>query len=227
MMTNAVNHYCRSSIGRKHLIAITGLALCGFLVGHLAGNFLLMVGPDAFNMYAHQLVSLGAALYVIEALLAIAFLVHLGLAVKLTMENRAARGNQNYHMKVRTGRGTTIMSQTMPYTGLVLLVFIVLHLINLKFGTHYDVTTESGVEVRDLYRLTMEFFSSPGNVIWYCFAMICAGMHTAHGVGSAFQSLGLNHPRYYRKIVALSYIYAIVIGGGFAFISIWAYLKGV
>ncbi|HLT23166.1 MAG TPA: succinate dehydrogenase cytochrome b subunit [Bacteriovoracaceae bacterium] len=226
MMTNAVNHYFRSSIGRKHLIAITGLALCGFLVGHLAGNFLLMVGPDAFNMYAHQLVSLGAALYVIEGLLGLAFLVHLGLAIKLTLENKAARGNQKYHMKVRTGRGTTIMSQTMPYTGIVLLIFIILHLINLKFGAHYD-TTADGVEVRDLYRLTMEFFSSPGNVIWYCFAMICAGLHTAHGVSSAFQSLGFNHPRYFSKLKCLSYLYAVAIGGGFAFISIWAYLKGV
>lgn len=227
MMTNPVSHYLRSSIGRKHLIAITGLALCGFLVGHLAGNFLLMVGPDAFNMYAHQLVSLGAALYVIEGILGLAFLVHLGLAIKLTLENKAARGNQKYHVKVRTGRGTTIMSQTMPYTGIVLLIFIILHLINLKFGTHYDATTASGVEVRDLYRLTMEFFSSTGNVIWYVFAMICAGMHTAHGVGSAFQSLGLNHPRFYKTIVKISYLYAIVIGGGFAFISIWAHLKGV
>ena len=226
MMTNSVSHYFRSSIGRKHLIAITGLALCGFLVGHLAGNFLLMVGPDAFNLYAHKLVSLGVGLYVIEALLALAFLVHLGLAVKLTLENKKARGSQAYHMKVRTGRGTTIMSQTMPYTGLVLLIFIILHLINLKFGTHYDATAD-GVAVRDLYRLTMEFFSSTGNVVWYCFAMICAGMHTAHGVGSAFQSLGLNHPRYYRTIVKISYLYAIVIGGGFAFISIWAHLKGV
>lgn len=227
MMTNAVNHYFRSSIGRKHLIAITGLALCGFLAGHLAGNFLLMVGPDAFNMYAHQLVSLGALLYVIEGILGLAFIVHLGLAIKFTMENRAARGKQNYHMKVRTGRGTTFMSATMPYTGIVLLIFIILHLISLKFGTHYDVTTQSGVEVRDLYRLTMEFFASPVNVAWYVFAMICAGLHTAHGFASAFQSLGMSHPRFTSKLICLSYLYAIAIGGGFAFISIWAHLKGV
>lgn len=226
MVTNTVNHYFRSSIGRKHLIAITGLALCGFLVGHLAGNFLLMVGPDAFNMYAHQLVSLGAALYVIEAILGIAFLVHLGLAIKLTLENKAARGNQKYHVKVRTGRGTTFMSATMPYTGLVLLVFVILHLISLKFGTHYDATVGQ-TEVRDLYRLTMEFFASPVNVVWYCFAMICAGLHTSHGVASALQSFGLNHPRYFSKIKCISYLYAIAIGGGFAFISIWAHLKGV
>lgn len=226
MVTNSVNHYFKSSIGRKHLIALTGLALCGFLVGHLVGNFLLMVGPDAFNMYGHQLASLGAALYVIEAILAFAFLLHLGLAIKITMENRAARGNQKYHMKVRTGRGTTIMSQTMPYTGLVLLVFVILHLINLKFGTHYDASVGE-TQVRDLYRLTMEFFTSPLNVVWYCFAMLCAAFHTAHGFASAIQTFGLNHPRYFSKVRFISYLYAIVVGGGFAFISIWAHLKGV
>lgn len=226
MMTNAVSHYCRSSIGRKHLMALTGLALCGFLVGHLAGNFLLMVGPDAFNLYGYKLFSLGSLLYVIEAVLGLVFLVHLGLAIKLTMENKKARGPQSYHMKVRTGRGTTIMSQTMPYTGLVLLVFIILHLMNLKFGAYYT-TTVDGIEMRDLYRVTMEFFTSTGNVIWYSFAMICAALHTAHGFASAFQSLGLNHPRFYPAIKKISYLYAIAIGGGFAFISIWAHLKGV
>ncbi|HXH31013.1 MAG TPA: succinate dehydrogenase cytochrome b subunit [Bacteriovoracaceae bacterium] len=224
MMTSAVNHYFCSSIGRKQLVAITGLALCGFLVGHLSGNFLLLVGPDTFNLYGHKLVSLGAGLYVIEAGLALTFLVHLGLAFKITLENYRARGK--YTVKKRTGRGTTIMSATMPYTGLILLVFLILHLLNLKFGADYK-TTVGGEEMRDLYRLTMEYFQSPLNVFWYVFAMLAAAMHTAHGFASAFQSLGLNHGKYYPKIKAISYLYAFFIGGGFAFLAVWAYLKGV
>lgn len=224
MMTSAVSHYCRSSIGRKHLVAITGLLLCGFLVGHLSGNLLLLVGPDAFNLYAHKLVSLGALLYVIEAGLALVFLVHLYLAIRLNIENAKARGK--YQMKTRTGRGTTFMSATMPYTGLVLLVFLILHLMNLKFGTNYP-TQVDGVQMRDIYRTTMEYFSNPGSVAWYVFAMVCAALHTAHGFASAFQSLGLNHPKYYPKIKVISYLYALTVGGGFAFLSIWAYMKGV
>ena len=224
MMTSAVNHYFRSSIGRKHLVAITGLLLCGFLVGHLSGNLLLLVGPDAFNLYAHKLTSLGALLYVIEGGLAFIFLLHLYLAFRLNFENYQARGK--YAVKKRTGRGTTFMSATMPYTGLVLLIFLILHLLNLKFGSNYPVAVD-GVPMRDIYRTTMEYFQSPVNVAWYVFAMVCAAIHTAHGVASAFQSLGLNHGKYYPKIKIASYLYAIVVGGGFAFLSIWAYLKGV
>ncbi len=224
MMTSAVNHYFRSSIGRKHLVAITGLLLCGFLVGHLSGNFLLLVGSDAFNIYAHKLTSLGPVLYLIEAALTGIFLLHLFLAVKLNLENHQARGK--YAVKKRTGRGTTFMSATMPYTGLVLLAFIILHLVSLKFGTYYS-TTVDGVTMRDLYRTTIEYFQSPMSVAWYIFSMVCAALHTAHGFASAFQSLGLNHPKYYPKIKIISYLYAVLVGGGFAFISIWAYLKGV
>lgn len=226
MMTSAVNHYLRSSIGRKHLVAITGLLLCGFLVGHLSGNFLLLVSPAAFNLYGYKLTSLGAGLYVIEGGLLLVFLVHLGLAIKLTIENMQARGNQKYAVKKRTGRGTTLMSASMPLTGLVLLVFIILHLLSLKFGAHYK-TIVDGVEMRDLYKVTMEYFQSPVNVAWYVFAMVCAALHTAHGFASAFQSLGLNHGRYYPKIKLVSYLYAILVGGGFAFLSVWCYMKGV
>jgi succinate dehydrogenase / fumarate reductase cytochrome b subunit len=224
MMTSAVNHYFRSSIGRKHLVAITGLLLCGFLVGHLTGNLLLLVGPDAFNLYAHKLASLGVLLYLIEGGLAFIFILHLYLAFRLNFENYQARGK--YAVKKRTGRGTTFMSATMPYTGLVLLIFLILHLVNLKFGTNYPVAVD-GVQMRDIYRTTMEYFQSPMNVAFYVFAMACAAIHTAHGVASAFQSLGLNHGKYYPKIKIASYLYAILVGGGFAFLSVWAYLKGV
>ncbi|WP_408095479.1 succinate dehydrogenase cytochrome b subunit [Peredibacter sp. HCB2-198] len=226
MMTSAVNHYFGSSIGRKQLVAITGLLLCGFLVGHLSGNFLLMVGPDAFNLYSHKLISLGALLWLIEAGLGLVFLVHLGLAFKLTIENKKARGVQKYAVKKNTGRGTTFMSATMPYTGLVLLVFLILHLMNLKFGSYYE-TTVGGVVMRDIYRTTMEYFANPVNVAWYVVAMVCAALHTAHGFASAFQSLGLNHGKYYSKIKLIGYVYAVAVGGGFAFLSVWAYLKGV
>jgi len=226
MITSAVSHYCRSSIGRKHLMAVTGLLLCGFLVGHLTGNFLLLVSSDAFNIYGHKLASLGAGLYVIETILLLIFLTHLGLAIKLTMENKAARGLQKYAVKKCTGRGTTIMSATMPYTGLVLLVFIILHLCNIKFGPHYT-TIVDGVQMRDLFKVTIEHFKNPLNVAWYVVAMICAALHTAHGFSSAFQSLGLNHPKYFPKLKLISYLYAVAVGGGFAFLAVWAYFKVV
>ena len=224
-MTTAVGHYFGSSIGRKQLIAITGLALCGFLISHLTGNFLLLVGPEAFNVYAHKLASLGVLLYLAEVGLLVAFIIHLGLALKITLENKAARPVK-YYVKKNTGRGTTFMSATMPYTGFVLLAFVITHLLGIKFGTYYT-TLVDGVEMRDVYRTTIEHFSSVGYTAWYSFAMICAAIHTCHGFASAFQTLGLNHPRYFGKVKLLSLVYAIVVGGGFAFLAIWSHLKGV
>lgn len=224
MVTSAVNHYFRSSIGRKQLVAITGLLLCGFLVSHLSGNLLLMVSSDAFNLYAHKLASLGGLLYVLEGGLAFVFMLHLGLALKLNLENLGSRGK--YAKKSWTGRGTNFMSATMPWTGLILLVFLILHLMNLKFGSYY-MTVVDGVEMRDLTRTTMEYFQSLGNTIWYVVAMTAAALHTAHGFASAFQSMGWNHAKYFKNVKRLGYLYAIVIAGGFALLSVWCHLKGV
>ncbi len=227
MMTTVVGHYFGSTIGRKQLVAITGLLLCGFLVSHLAGNFLLMVGPEAFNLYGYKLASLGAALYVIEGILAIIFAVHMGLAIKLNIENLAARGgSKRYALKKNTGRGSTIMSLTMPYTGLILLAFLITHIWGIKL-TPVNRTVIDGIEMRDLYLDTMMYFQNIGVVIWYVIAMTAAAMHTAHGVASAFQSMGWNHPKYYKTVKCVGYGYAILIAGGFAFLAVWAHLKGV
>lgn len=223
MVTSAVNHYFRSSIGRKQLVAITGLLLCGFLVSHLSGNLLLMVSSDAFNLYAHKLASLGGLLYVIEGVLAVIFAVHLGLAIKLSLENAKSRGK--YQVKTKTGRGTTFASQTMPFTGLILLVFLVLHLVNLKFGSYYEVTID-GVVMRDLTRTTIEYFASTAATVWYIVAMIVAAIHTSHGFASAFQSMGWNHGKYFKNVKRLGFIYAVAVGGGFAFLAIYCHMKG-
>lgn len=226
MMTTAARHYLCSSIGRKQLVAVTGLLLCGFLVSHLLGNFLLLMGADAFNLYAYKLMSLGGLLYLAEVGLAVIFLLHLYLAIKLNIENVKARGGvKRYEKKKNTGRGSTFMSLTMPYTGVVLLIFIILHINALKLGTHYEVLVD-GTAMRDMYRTTIEYFQNVWNVVWYVFAMSCAALHTSHGFASAFQSMGWNHPKYYRKLEIAGYLYALFIGGGFAFLSVWCHLKG-
>lgn len=226
MMTSAIGHYFSSSIGRKQLVAVTGLLLCGFLVSHLIGNFLLLLGPEAFNMYAYKLISMGGILYIAEAILGIVFLVHLYLAIRLNIENLSARGGaKRYALKKNTGRGSTIMSLTMPYTGIVLLIFIIIHINALKLGTYYEVMVGE-VTMRDMYRTTVEYFQSIWVVVWYIFAMTCAGLHTAHGFASAFQSMGWNHPKYMRTVKNIGYLYALTIAGGFAFLAIWCHVRG-
>ena len=111
-MALRVMHYLSSSIMKKQLMGVTGLLLCGFLVSHLAGNMLIIVGPKAFNIYAHTLTS-NPLIYVAEVILLSIFALHVGLAFKLTIENKLARP-VGYYMKQPTGRGATFASTTMP-----------------------------------------------------------------------------------------------------------------
>lgn len=223
MSTTTFKEYMGSSIIKKQVMAITGLALCGFLVGHLAGNCLIYIGPEAFNTYAHKLIT-NPFIYVAEAGLVILFLTHIFLAIGLTIENNRARPVK-YYMKQPTGKGATFASSTMPYTGLIILVFLILHLINLKYGAVYMIT-HSGVEMRDLYKLLIEHFSRPVNVLWYVFSMLALGIHVSHGFWSAFQSFGFNHKKYNCCVLILAKIYAVVICVGFSALPIYCYLQG-
>ena len=213
-----------SSIVKKQLMALTGLALCGFLVVHLVGNLLILVGARAFNSYAHLLTS-NSFIYVAEAGLLAIFLLHILLAIVMTVQNIRARGEQGYYKKVRTGRGATIASSTMPYTGLVILIFLIFHIWHIKFGPHYPVYYQ-GVEMRDLYRLLLEYFRSPYATIWYVVAQVCLGIHLSHGFSSSFQSLGFNHPRYSSWIKKIGLVYALAMALGFSLLAIYLFYKG-
>jgi succinate dehydrogenase / fumarate reductase cytochrome b subunit len=212
-----------SSVMKKQAMGVSGLMLCGFLVTHLAGNCLIYVGPEAFNTYAHKLVT-NPAIYLAEAVLALIFLTHIGLAAKLTIENKIARPT-NYYMRQATGRGSTLASSTMPITGLIILIFLVLHIIQFKFGPYYEATYD-GVVMRDLYRLLIEYFSSPIAVAWYIFCMLALGLHVSHGFWSAFQSIGFNHPKYTPLLQLLSKLYAVAMTVGFSALPIYCYLQG-
>ena len=213
----------KSSVVKKQLVGITGLLLCGFLVTHLAGNFLLLVGPEAFNKYGHALTS-NPLIYVAEAGLAALFIAHMGMAIRVTLQNKAARP-EGYYMKTKTGRGSTFASSSMPYTGLILLAFIIFHLQGIKFGAVYNVTYD-GVVMRDLYKLTFEKFSALPYVAFYVISMFAMGVHVSHGFWSAFQSVGFFHNKYTPAIRKVSIAFALFVGGGFSFLPVYCFLTG-
>lgn len=212
-----------SSIGKKQIMAVTGLLLCGFLVTHMLGNFTLFIGSDAFNKYSHALTS-NPLIYLAEVGLAALFITHIALAFKVIIENKEARPTPYYSYK-KSGRGGTFASATMAYSGVVALVFLVLHILGLKFGTQY-VTMVGGVEMRDIYKTTIEYFQDPLRIAGYITAMIALGVHTSHGLWSAFQTLGLNHPRYMPKIQLLSTLFGFYIAIGFSALPIFCYYQG-
>lgn len=210
-----------SSVGTKVLIAFTGLALFVFLIAHLAGNLLLLSGPEAFNAYSHKLIS-NPLIYLAEAGLAAVFLLHIYKTLRNFARNSAARPAR-YAVKKPAGHTSrkSLSSTTMIVSGTTILVFLILHLKTFKFGAYYDAA-EPGV--RDLYRLTLEVFHKPGYVIWYVAAMILVGMHLRHGITSALQSIGAIPAGMTRTVLTAGALVAALIAGGFALIPIWVYL---
>jgi succinate dehydrogenase / fumarate reductase cytochrome b subunit len=213
-----------TTIGKKYLMGLTGLIWSGFVLAHMAGNLLIFLGPDAYNKYGHGVTS-GYLIYFVETVLVLSFLTHVGCAISLTMENRAARGPQRYAMTPNGAKGVRLASQTMAVHGSVLLFFVVTHVATFKYGTYYE-TTVDGVVMRDLYRLIIECFKQPGFVGWYLVAMAFLFFHLSHGVGSMFQSFGLKNERTEKTIVGISWAYAAIVAGGFFAQPIYCFLLG-
>ena len=204
-----------SSIGKKLLMALTGLAFCGFLAGHLAGNLTIYGGKDAFNSYAEHLHALGPVLTLVEWGLLFLAVVHVCTGLTLFYQNFSARTSR-YVVNKRAG-GRTIGSMTMPYTGILLLAFIIFHLMNFHFVDKTNTT---------IYQIVTQAFESPLYVVIYVLAMIVAAVHVSHGLWSAFQTIGANHIKYMPFIMALSIIFSLAVGFGFGIIPVYLSFAG-
>jgi succinate dehydrogenase / fumarate reductase cytochrome b subunit len=220
-----------SSVAKKLLNGLTGLGLIVFVILHLGGNLtLLSPNPDTFNAYAHKLTGLGFLLYAAEIGLLLLFLAHIVSALAVWVQNRGAR-SERYHVSVSRGKPSrkSVSSVTMIYTGLILFAFVVWHVVTFRFGPGISdgyVTYINGEEARDLHRLVVEFFSNPINVVLYVAVMILLGFHLRHGFWSAFQSIGVNHPKYSPFIYALGIAAAFVLAIGFLILPVWLYFRG-
>jgi len=200
----------RTSIGKKLVMAGTGLVFCLFLFTHLIGNLMVYGGGERLVEYSEHLHRLGILISVAEWGLVIFGLLHIGIGLVLFIENRRARP-VGYVMKRGAG-GSTWSSSTMPYSGLYILVFVIIHLINFHFADR------SG---RTIYDIVAGTFSHPGYVIYYVISMVVVGLHVRHGLWSGFQTLGLNHPKYMPFIRKVSVVFGVVIGVGFGSIPVY------
>lgn len=214
---------------QKYLMAASGLGLVGFVITHLLGNLLLYRSEGtAFNNYAHGLEGLGGLLYAAEfGLLGIAIL-HVIVALTLTLKKRRARST-GYSSVLRSKGGkskSNLSSRYMAVSGSILLIFIVLHVIHFKYGPGiaegYSVDIK-GETARDLHRYVVEEFQKPLYVGLYAGVMVFLGFHLRHGFWSAFQSLGTNSPKYSKPIYALGVALALLLSTGFLCIPLWIY----
>lgn len=216
-----------SSVGKKIFMGLTGLSLCGFIVIHLIGNLTLLIpDPDPFNKYSHFLTEeLGSVIYVAEAILAAVFLIHFIYALIVTFDNWKARP-RGYKVTKNAGHTSkkSIASTTMIYTGVVVIVFLVWHLLHFKYGEIMITTTADGKVVRDLYTLVYQFYGNIINVGLYVLVMIMLGFHLSHGFWSAFQSLGLNGKRFTPVIYGVGSLFAVLMAIGFIFLPVWIFV---
>lgn len=213
----------RSSIGRKQLVALTGIALMGFLVVHLAGNLLLFAGREAFDDYAAFLES-NPLLIPAEIVLLALFLVHIGLALQVNYENRRARATRYVVQKTRGAKNPA--NTTMVFSGLIVLIFMVLHLLNFKFADRVPVTTETGETIESLYWVVINFFqASFFYVVWYILAVCVLGLHVSHGFRSVFRTLGLEHPGYMGALRWCGIGFGVIVAVGYSVLPIYAYFQ--
>lgn len=200
-----------STIGKKVLVGLSGLALVGFLVGHLYGNLHIYKGAGALDDYAHHLHEL-PGFPLIELGLLGAFALHIGLVINLTISNRAARAGRYAVQGSKTGGGAgSLASRTMALSGMTLLVFLIVHLVQLRMNRGI----EGGVGL-----LTFDTLANPAVSALYIAGSLVTAWHVFHGIQSATRSLGVNHENYTKMITRAGAALAIVFGIGFASIPV-------
>jgi succinate dehydrogenase / fumarate reductase cytochrome b subunit len=179
-------------------MAVTGVILVGFVLGHMIGNLQVYLGPEALNHYGVLLRSLlhGAGLWVVRAVMLTAVALHIWAATSLTLESRRARP---VGYREQQWKESTYASRTMRWSGVIILLFVIYHLMHFTTGTAHPNFIEG-----DIYHNFVTGFQSVPVSIVYIVAMIALGLHLRHGVWSMFQTLGVSHPRY----IALAHIAA-------------------
>lgn len=214
---DSLSRFYASSIGKKILVALTGLALFGFVIGHMIGNLLIFVGRDAINEYGHLLQTAlhGGGVWIARIGLLVAVVIHIVATISLTRANRAARLTEYGQHKAQVSSKS---SRIMIWSGLTILAFIVYHLLHFTIhaGNDYGTykTTLEGHTVHDVYRMVIAGFSWFPAVAFYIIAMLLLTSHLSHGFSSLFQTLGVATDKTEPLFKKLGYAFAglILIG---------------
>ena len=216
----------RSTIGKKVIMAVTGVLLVAFVIGHMAGNLQVFIGPAKMNGYAAFLKGTGELLWLVRIGLLVAVLLHILMAWQLTRIKQAARP-VDYH--TRTPQVSTVASRTMRWGGVLLLVFIVFHILHFTTGTVFPMASRPDAlypvfSHTDVYGNVISAFHVPWVVAFYVVAMLFLMLHLFHGAWSSVRTLGLtkasNHPLHRRVATAI----ALVVWLGFTAVPVAVFL---
>ena len=231
-LTRAILSFWDSSIGKKILVAGTGIALLLFLPGHMIRNLLLFAGKDAINEYALWLHNLGhgGAVWIARIGLLAALVVHVLLTIQLTARNRAVRQKYSHPATNRASRS----SRMMTWSGLTILAFIIYHIshFTVRIGNDYNgtayLTSLPGHEgdVHNVHKMIIDGFSHTGNTVFYMIAITILCSHLSHGFASVFQTLGLRSRKSDLLIARAGWAYALLIWVGFLSIPVAVFFFG-
>jgi succinate dehydrogenase / fumarate reductase cytochrome b subunit len=226
------------SIAKKYVMAVTGAVLAGFALVHMIGNLQMFQSPEHINVYAHFLQHLPPpALWGFRAVMLLCVALHAATGLWLAVENRAARGSEQY--AVKQSRVATLFAKAMPYTGLVLLAFVVFHIfhytvkapaslgtgafksvmednVHSKLFGVFDYPIFKGETVNDAYNMVVTGFSSAPVALFYVLAMALLCAHLGHGIASAFQTVGLRNEKWRGILAKVGLAYGVVVFAGLA-----------
>ena len=208
-----------SSIVRKFIMALSGLFLIIFLITHLVINSLTLASSkDLFNEAAHFMATT-PIIYAMQYVLALGFIIHIGMGIKLTIQNKRARSQEYVYNKM--SKNTDLSSRSMIISGGLVIVFLALHLRDYFYQMKFVGLPEGTTD----YDLVVNLFTNPYYTAVYVIAFIVLGVHLNHGFKSAFQSMGANHKKYNPLIKIVSTAYSIVIALGFSTIAIFHFIN--
>lgn len=220
-----ISSFCRSSVGRKIVVAVTGVILILFVIGHLLGNLQIYLGPEWINGYSQHLRDLGPLLWAIRGFLLIAVILHIFFTILLAIENRRARPEryrQKRHVKASWA------SRHMAISGLVVLAFIIFHLLHLtgrNFNAHFPLLKDDPLNRFDVYSMMVYGFQNPYVSGFYIISLFLLTLHLTHGSSSFFQSLGLNNKRLTPRLAFGGRVLAWLLFVGYASIPVAVLLR--
>lgn len=214
----------KTTIARKVLMALSGFFLLVFLLQHFAINFLSVISPNAFNSVSHFMGYNLLIQFVMQPILVFAVIFHLGMGIRLEIQNKKAR-QVKYAMN-KPGTNSNWMSRNMIYTGLMVFAFLGLHFYDFWVPEIKYKYVDANVQMSTrYYGELIHKFADPVRVSLYCVSFVFLALHLLHGFQSAFQSVGFRHNKYTPIIKKLGDAYGILIPAGFIFIALYHFVS--
>jgi succinate dehydrogenase / fumarate reductase, cytochrome b subunit len=205
---NVAERFWDSTNGKKAVMAVTGVILFGFVIGHMVGNLQVYEGPDVFNNYAKVLRLFPIALWTVRLTLLASVVLHVTATVQLALRKKKARP---VAYSKKESIVSTYASRTMYWSGPIILAFVIYHLLQFTFG----VTGVPDYQEGQAYQNVVNGFQQPVVSIFYIIAMVLLCLHLRHGVWSALQTFGISHPRYTPLLRHLATVLALLVAIGF------------